>query len=242
MKILVTAGNTQVPIDRVRCITSVFTGRTGAGIALEAARRRHSVTLLTSHAEPAELTTLADANHLRVEAYQTYAELAAMAEKLVSAGQFDAIIHAAAVGDYQVAGAYVPAPGTSFDNESATWSPGAGMADAAAAKISGQHAELWLRLTPTPKIIDQFRAAWSYRGLVVKFKLEVGVTERELLHIAESSRLQSQADLMVANTLEDKENWAWIGPVLGEYARVPRVELAARLLDLLEARTRNPTL
>ena len=51
MNVLVTAGNTQTPIDRVRCITNVFTGRTGAQVALEAHRRGHAVTLLTSHPE-----------------------------------------------------------------------------------------------------------------------------------------------------------------------------------------------
>src|SRR5439155_27337659 len=51
MRIFVTAGNTQVPIDRVRCITNIFTGRTGAAIALEAYRRGHQVTLATSHPE-----------------------------------------------------------------------------------------------------------------------------------------------------------------------------------------------
>ena len=44
MNILVTAGNTQVFIDQVRCITNIFTGRTGAAIAVEAYRRGHSVT------------------------------------------------------------------------------------------------------------------------------------------------------------------------------------------------------
>ena len=34
MKLFITAGNTQVAIDRVRCLTNIFTGRTGAGIAL----------------------------------------------------------------------------------------------------------------------------------------------------------------------------------------------------------------
>ncbi|MFO0803298.1 MAG: phosphopantothenoylcysteine decarboxylase [Gemmataceae bacterium] len=29
MKVLVTAGNTQSPLDRVRCITNIFSGRTG---------------------------------------------------------------------------------------------------------------------------------------------------------------------------------------------------------------------
>src|SRR5438034_5962598 len=46
MRILVTAGNTLVPIDRVRCITNIFTGRTGARIALHAQERGHDVTLL----------------------------------------------------------------------------------------------------------------------------------------------------------------------------------------------------
>ena len=54
MNILVTAGNTQTPVDKVRCITNVFTGRTGARIALEAHRRGHAVTLLTSHPEVIE--------------------------------------------------------------------------------------------------------------------------------------------------------------------------------------------
>jgi phosphopantothenoylcysteine synthetase/decarboxylase len=35
MNCLVTAGNTQVLIDKVRCITNIFSGRTGAQIALE---------------------------------------------------------------------------------------------------------------------------------------------------------------------------------------------------------------
>ena len=54
MNILVTAGNTQTPLDRVRCITNIFSGRTGARIAAEAAARGHRVTLLTSHPEVLE--------------------------------------------------------------------------------------------------------------------------------------------------------------------------------------------
>jgi phosphopantothenate-cysteine ligase/phosphopantothenoylcysteine decarboxylase/phosphopantothenate--cysteine ligase len=51
MHILVTAGNTQAPIDDVRCITNIFTGHTGTRIALAAYSRGHSITLLTSHPE-----------------------------------------------------------------------------------------------------------------------------------------------------------------------------------------------
>jgi phosphopantothenate-cysteine ligase/phosphopantothenoylcysteine decarboxylase/phosphopantothenate--cysteine ligase len=48
MNILVTAGNTLVLIDKVRAITNIFTGRTGAGIALHFHRENHAVTLATS--------------------------------------------------------------------------------------------------------------------------------------------------------------------------------------------------
>ena len=51
MRLLVTAGNTLALVDRVRCLTNVFTGRTGAAIALCAHQRGHAVTLLTSHPE-----------------------------------------------------------------------------------------------------------------------------------------------------------------------------------------------
>ena len=55
-----------------------------------------------------------------------------------------------------------------------------------------------------------------------------------LLEIAERSRRQSAADLMVANTLEGASFWALLGPLGGTYERVSRRELAPRLLEALE--------
>ena len=57
MNLLITAGNTQARIDRVRCLTNIFTGRTGAAIAAEAAARGHTVTLATSHPDTAASTS-----------------------------------------------------------------------------------------------------------------------------------------------------------------------------------------
>ncbi len=94
--------------------------------------------------------------------------------------------------------------------------------------------ELWLRLERTPKLIDLFRTDWGFRGVLVKFKLEVGKTEAELLDIAERSRRQSSADLMVANTLEDAARWALLGPINGEYEHLNRRRLAERLLEVVE--------
>ena len=51
MNLLVTAGNTQAPIDRVRCVTNVFSGRTGAQVP--AAGLMAADTLEEVHAGPA---------------------------------------------------------------------------------------------------------------------------------------------------------------------------------------------
>ncbi len=229
MRILVTAGNTQTPIDRVRCLTNIFTGRTGAQIAGAAAERGHAVTLITSQPE-----TVGAAPELAVAPYRTFDELHALLARTVPAGGFDAIVHAAAVGDYHLSGTYIPAPDTQFELEHGAWrSPGPPhMINVSAGKIKSSHPELWLRLTPAPKLIDLMRSPWGFRGILVKFKLEVGLTSDELLDVAERSRLQSGADLMVANTLEHRHDEAWLGA--GEYQRVERSELPRRLLERIE--------
>ncbi len=206
MRVLVTAGNTATPIDRVRVITNVFSGRTGASIALEAHRRGHEVLLVTSHPETA--------GGVPVRPYRTFDDLAATMAELVPGG-WDAVVHAAAVSDYAVAGVF------------------AGGVEVSAGKVKSSHPELWLKLTPTPKLVDRIRTPWGFTGTLVKFKLEVGVGEAELLEVAERARLASGADLMVANMLETMHDCAYLGPLAGWYDRVPRPELAKRLVDSL---------
>ena len=246
MNILVTAGNTQVPIDRVRCLTNVFTGRTGGGIALHGHDRGHAVTLLTSHPEAVadlrEHAPPADARW-RLYPYRTFDDLQERMGALVRGGGFDVIVHSAAVSDYRAAGIYAPAAGTRFRAEVGSWEADGGGAarleDRAAGKVKSDEPELWLRLVRAPKIVDQIRAEWGFAGVLVKFKLEVGVREERLLEVAEKSRRVSAADLMVANTLEGAHEWAFLGPVEGGYQRVSRRELAARLLEAVEQKHRE---
>jgi phosphopantothenate-cysteine ligase/phosphopantothenoylcysteine decarboxylase/phosphopantothenate--cysteine ligase len=196
VKILVTAGNTQTVIDQVRCITNVFSGRTGAQIAAEAFERGHAVTLLTSH--PEVLASVPgvrarQAHDWRVRPYRTFEELETLMAGSITDGGFDAVIHAAAVSDYGVTGVYAPEGGTHFDPGEMTWAADTGrprLVDATADKLKSHHPELWLRLQPTPKLVDKVRAVWGFGGILVKFKLEVGVTEAELLTVAEASRRQ----------------------------------------------------
>jgi phosphopantothenoylcysteine synthetase/decarboxylase len=238
MNVLVTAGNTQVPIDRVRCLTNIFTGRTGAGIALQAHTRGHAVTLLTSHPDAVRDLEPPEPGALwQVHRYRTFEDLQALLQARVRR-DCDAVIHSAAVSDYRAAGIYAPAAATRFEPAQAEWHGAAGapprLVDRAAGKVKSDEDELWLRLVRTPKLVDMIRADWGFGGVLVKFKLEVGVSEERLLEIAERSRQHSAADLMVANTLEGAGDWAFLGPVRGEYERVSRRVLAARLLDEVE--------
>jgi phosphopantothenate-cysteine ligase/phosphopantothenoylcysteine decarboxylase/phosphopantothenate--cysteine ligase len=232
MNLLVTAGNTQTPIDRVRCITNVFTGRTGTWIALEAHRRGHAVTLLTSH--PEVVRDLAPAfkpdGRWTVRPYRTFHDLQDAMAELVSGNQFHTLIHAAAVSDYHLAGTYAPVTGAHFDPMTAAWTNGKLM-DVSAGKVKSHHPELWLRLTSTPKLADMVRTPWGFRGTFVKFKLEVGVSDAELKETALRSRAQSDADLLVANTLEGKDAVAWIGDRKDGWERVERAKLAGRLVE-----------
>src|SRR5438309_5477519 len=109
MNILVTAGNTFVPIDQVRGITNIFTGRTGSQIAWHAYQQSHHVTLLTSHPE---LIPHTPQERWSVRPYRTFDDLHESMKSLLLPGDFDACIHCAAVSDYRAAGIYAPAPQT----------------------------------------------------------------------------------------------------------------------------------
>jgi phosphopantothenoylcysteine synthetase/decarboxylase len=241
MNLLITAGNTLVPIDKVRCLTNIFTGRTGTGIALHAHARAHRVTLLTSHpGVVAELAAGAVPAGERwcVFAYRTFADLQSLMEEHVRRGGLDAVIHSAAVSDYGAAGVYAPAPGTHFHAEDGRWTADGtaapALVDRAAGKVKSDEPELWLRLVRLPKLVDRIRSDWGFRGVLVKFKLEVGLDEPALLEVAERSRRHSAADLMAANTLEGASAWAYLGPLRGTYQRVSRRELPQRLLEAVE--------
>ena len=194
--------------------------------------RGHSVTLLTSHPEVIEEIRASRPRCLPTcgaRPDRTFDDLeAAMAEE-IGTGRYEVIVHAAAVSDYRVAGIFTQQDGK--------------LADVSAAKVKSSHSELWLKLVPTPKLVDRIRSVWGFAGLLVKFKLEVGLSDAELLAVAEQARVHSAADLMVANTLEGLHEWAFVGAEVGDYRKVSRQELADYLLDRIETlgpRTSRP--
>jgi phosphopantothenate-cysteine ligase/phosphopantothenoylcysteine decarboxylase/phosphopantothenate--cysteine ligase len=187
-----------------------------------------------------------------VRTYRTFDDLDSALEEEIGGHSFDVVIHAAAVSDYRAAGIFSLAPGTSFDPTQFIWvvpDNRPHLVDAAAGKVKSSHAELWLRLVPTPKLVDKIRPIWGFTGVLVKFKLEVGLSEVELQEVAERARIHSGADVMVANTLEGMHDWALVGPASldfqpessqrvdgqpGAYQKVTRSQLADHLLDAVE--------
>lgn len=240
MNILITAGNTQAPIDRVRVVTNIFTGRTGADLARTAWMRGHRVTILTSHPELlADLPDPAGDSERRVTVvpYQSFDDLAGLLQSEVRKNAFDALFHSAAVSDYLSAGVYATAVGTVFNTRTRQWERHGAppmMAEHKEGKIKSSEPELWFRMVRAPKLVDRLRTPWGFTGLLVKFKLEVGLTEADLLAVAEKSRVQSGAELMVANALDDAKHAAYLGPIDGRYERIARRELAERLLLTVE--------
>lgn len=241
MNFLITAGNTQSPIDRVRCITNIFSGRTGAAVARTAWGRGHTVTLVTSrpdalleygmnHRDPGERFT--------VIPYHTFDDLTNIFAAQFRAAQYDAVCHSAAVSDYLPAGTFTPNPGTFFNARTGQWEGREGvpsLSEQKAGKIKSAEPELWVRLVKAPKLIDRIRKPWGFGGILVKFKLEVGLGEHQLVELAEAARVQSNAELIVANTLEGAAHWAYLGPVADHYERVSRRELPDRLVLAVES-------
>ncbi len=210
MKILITGGSTEIPIDQVRCISNKFKGKTGSQIADYFISYGHKVTLLSSAPDPyhnARLTCMR---------FRTFDDLASLMEQEIRSNKYDVVIHSAAVSDYKVGQVLVPQDQglVPIDRSS---------------KIPSSHSELYLKLIPTIKLIDQIRGPWGFQGKLVKFKLQVGISDDELINIAKRSVLASSADLIVANCYEWYKERAYIIGSDGSCDSIKRGNLPAEL-------------
>lgn len=216
MKVLITAGGTEEPLDGVRRLANTSTGSTGLELARTFAACGAEVFLL--HAERVDTGALA----MERESFQTFDDLAAALRRLLGEQHFDAVVHLAAVSDYrldsiEVDGQPLPAQGRG--------------------KIGSGH-ELLLRLSPNPKLIDRLRQ-WSLNpGLrVVGFKLtddpDPATREQRVNALLE----RGCADLVVHNDIreiDEKQHFAAIYSRRGLIEKTPnKNELAAALHGLL---------
>ena len=228
MRILVTAGNTRERIDEVRDWGNIFTGNTGFAIARELSSIGQ-VDLLTSNRQH-----IADSKQLaniRASGFTAHAELRAALAALMSREKYDAVFMTAAVADYKPVRVFAVLNRTAHAGGE-TWT----VTDVQAGKVKSTHKQIAILGEQTEKLVDLFRTEWKHNGLLVKFKLEVGISNDELVRVGQASRKASGADYLVANTLDmvaGDNAGAFLLSDSGE-EWVPRATLPLRLKLLIQ--------
>jgi phosphopantothenoylcysteine synthetase/decarboxylase len=241
-RFLVTAGSTRERIDSVRDWGNVFTGNTGLAIA-RALADVGEVDLLTSNRN--HLSALAetggaaaggpDRHPIHASPFTTHEQLKGTLSVAMARNRYAAVFMTAAVADYRPTRVYEVLERRAEEGRGEErWV----VRDVQAAKVKSSFASIAVVGERTQKLVDLFRTEWGHRGLLVKFKLEVGISKGELLSVGEASRVASSADFLVANTLEMVG-----GPEAGAYLLgaaghewVPRAELPRRMVKLVQAR------
>ena len=196
--IVVTSGATSEPIDPVRVLTNRASGRTGRAVAKACYVRGADVTLV--HDGPdvpyADTVTVESAEEM-IGAVRTAADRA------------DALVSAAAIGDYTV--------------------------DPAPEKIrSGS--ELTLDLKPTPKLIDAVRKAYPELP-IVGFKLETDGDDEAVIEAAREILDRAELSFVVANdaSVMGSETTRVLFVRSGDVTthRGPKDEIGGRIADAL---------
>lgn len=169
-KILITAGNTWAPLDDVRVITNIFSGETGILIANELAKNNFEVTLI-----------LADYRcHLKINKKIkllraiSYHELYDTLKKEIKSQKYKAVIHAAAVSDFETKNIFK-------------------------GKIKSKE-KINILLTPTEKIVKKIKK-WDYKTKLIMFKLESKIHKKELFLSAKNAQKSANAEMVIANKL-----------------------------------------
>ena len=168
--ILITAGATRNPIDSMRSLTANSSGATGVHLSQRLQNHGRIVTLMGSNV--ALLQPDCTSPHME---FTSTRDLLEKMNAWTVQHPTGIIIHAAAVGDFEVR-------------------------DTNRGKISSG-STLTLELQPTPKIVDLIRS-WSSDVRLVSFKAAAPNTTTESLEQIAMKQLQrTQSDLVFANVL-----------------------------------------
>ena len=181
-KILITSGGTQEPIDTVRVISNLSSGRTGKELAEMLVGLGFNVTLLRSHSSPA-----AEGVHEQ-SVFTSFQSLESQLKEKLQTGDYSHVIHLAAVSDY------------SLDKIEIN---GEFFAPLALPKLSSEAEKMSLHLKKNPKLVDQLKS-WSPSPLkVVAFKLTSQASSEERQKAIKKLSDSSHAEWIVHNDLSE---------------------------------------
>ncbi len=206
MKVLITSGGTDIPIDSIRSITNKSKGTFGSLLAKKIFESGNDVIFFYKEGTKTpfkkdinlykfDLEYLAHylsqilnefkniflpyRDHYKESTFKTYNDYSNGLENLIKSENPDVIVLAAAVSDYGTC----PVEGKIKTNDSFT-----------------------IEFKPLPKVISKVRE-WSPKSVLVGFKLLVNSPEKELIEAARKLCLDNDCDFVVANDLNNiKEN------------------------------------
>lgn len=148
---------------------------------------------------------------VRVKNFRYFEELRSSLRKEIKNTRFDCVIHNAAVSDFLV------------EKKSRI-------------KLDSRKSELVIKLKKAPKIINEIREKCP-EALLVSFKLEAGVNDKELIKRALMAQKKSSADIVVANKFEGESLKSFIYNHKGLLAKADsRTGLAKNLISVLKGR------
>ncbi len=174
MRAVVTAGGTSEPIDDVRVVTNLSTGRFGAALANALAERGVEVELLAGRALATHPEWVDP--RVRITPFGGVSDLDRVLSAAIATPP-ELLLMAAAVSDYSP----VPAEG----------------------KIRSDADELHLVLRRVPKLLPTLRERCGPGTFLVGFKLLSNVPREELVAVARRQVAANRLDLCVANDLRD---------------------------------------
>lgn len=176
--ILITAGPTWVAIDKARVISNTASGETGFILADKFKRLGAKVTLLLG---PGYF--YGEVQGVKIIPFRYFSQLKKLLKDELKKRRYAALIHAAAVSDYQPE-------------------------KISAGKISSQLKNLKINLVPTEKIIDSFQ---NYKGLfTVGFKFEPDSVDNKAIKKAKRLLDRAGLNLVVANSNRGSRYRAYI--------------------------------
>ncbi|MCM8791953.1 MAG: phosphopantothenoylcysteine decarboxylase [Candidatus Omnitrophica bacterium] len=203
-RILITAGPTWVPLDKIRIISNIATGQTGILLAKRLKAIGAKVTLLLGPVESGCLIN----KKIKVIRFKFFKDLKKLLISELKNNKYNILIHSAAVSDYQPKRVYPY-------------------------KVKSNFKEWKIKLVPTEKLIDLIKKL-APSSFLIGFKFELNITESLLIKNAKSLLKRIGLNLVIANTISNKDYKAYIvdEEVKGPY--FSRVDLAKQLINILK--------
>ena len=202
--IIITAGGTSEPIDNVRVITNLGTGRLGSLIADRFAEEENVGKIFYVCSANSRKP---ESDRVSVISIGSTHDLKKKLEELFRDNTIDAVIHSMAVSDYTVSSVTTAGELVGYleknsgrDLSEALVIRGISSTDVRgeAGKISSKLKSPIILLSPTPKIIGMLRGLAS-EAVIVGFKLLDHVTSEELVETARGLMEKNDCDMVLAN-------------------------------------------